>query len=313
MKKILQKIEGQRLLFILITIIVVLSVKGRGNFLSILSLYRILDEITVMGILAIGMTVVMLNGSIDLSIGSVMSLAGIITILLQPYGLVIAIAGGMIVATLVGVLNGLLVVKGGINSFIATLGTMVITKGIAFVLTGSQPIKGTIKSFENIGHGYILGVPNSALFLCILYVLCIYLLKYTRFGRNDYAIGGNELSAYLAGIHVGLYRFLFFVFCSLLAGIAGIIFSSTVNGGSAIFGDQVVLIVVAAVMLGGTSLFGGRGTLIGTFQGVVILGLIERAMMIFNTTAYWQYIIRGGIILVVVIISSLTEMEESVK
>lgn len=259
------------------------------------------------------MTAVMINGSIDLSIGSVMSLVGVITILLQPYGLFVAIACGIIAGILVGVLNGLLVVKGGINSFIATLATMVITKGIALVLTGSQPAKGTIKSFENIGHGYILGIPNSAILLCVSYLLCIYILKYTRFGRNDYAIGGNETSAWLAGIDVGLNKFLFFIFCSFLAAVSGIIFSSTVNAGSAVFGDQVVLTVIAGVMFGGTSLFGGRGTLIGTFQGIIVLGLIERAMIMFNTSAYWQYVIRGGIILIVITISSLTEMNETAK
>jgi ribose/xylose/arabinose/galactoside ABC-type transport system permease subunit len=139
-----------------------------------------------------------------------------------------------------------------------------------------------------------------------------YILKYTRFGRNDYAIGGNILSARLAGINVNLFTFLYFVFCSFTAAVSGVILTSRVNTGSAVFGDNTSLIVIAAAVLGGTSLFGGKGTIVGTLQGVLILGLIERAMVTFNVDTNFQLLVRGSIILAVVVADALTSRRKLV-
>ena len=143
-------------------------------------------------------------------------------------------------------------------------------------------------------------------YLAVVYAAVWYLLKYTKFGRNDFAIGGNPLSSKLAGINVNLYTFLYFVFCSFTAALGGVVLTSRVNTGSAVFGDQTALLVIAAAVLGGTSLFGGKGSILGTIQGVLILGLIEKAMVIFNVDTNYQLLVRGAIILVVIVTDALT-------
>jgi ribose transport system permease protein len=259
------------------------------------------------------MTVLLISGSFDLSIGSVMAFTGIIIIMLQPYGFFVSILGGVIVGTLIGVLNGLLVVKGRINAFIATLGTMVIFRGLGLALTGSSPIKGTIESYKVIGQGQFFGVHYSVLYLIAMYIIVWYVLRYTKFGRNDYAIGGNAMSARLAGININLFTFLYFVFCSFTAALSGVILSSRVNTANAVFGDVTNLTVIAAAVLGGTSLFGGKGSVIGTIQGVLILGLIERAMVVFNVDTNYQLLVRGLIILIVVITDAVVSRRRQLQ
>jgi ribose transport system permease protein len=311
LKNFVNFITEQKLLVIILILILTLSAADR-SFLTIRSLYSIFDHITINGIMAAGMTVLLISGSFDLSIGSVMSFTGIIIILLQQYGMIVSIIGGLLVGICVGALNGLLVVKGRINAFIVTLGTMVIFKGFGLAITESHPVKGTIEAFQTIGHDSLLGIPLPVFYLIAAYFIVWYILKYTKFGRNDYAIGGNALSSRLAGINVNLFTFLYFVFCSFTASVSGVILTSRVNTGSAVFGDNTPLIVIAASVLGGTSLFGGKGTIVGTLQGVLILGLIERAMVIFNVDTNFQLLVRGTIILAVVIADALTVRKREV-
>jgi ribose transport system permease protein len=305
-RKIVDFITERKLLVIIILLILTLSIADR-NFLTIRSLYSIFDHLTINGVMAAGMTVLLISGSFDLSVGSVMSFTGIVIVLLQRYGMFVSILSGLIIGTSVGALNGLLVVKGKINAFIVTLGTMIIFRGLGLAVTESHPVKGSIESFQVFGQGSFLGIPLPVFYLITAYVAVWYILKYTKFGRNDYAIGGNALSSRLAGINVNLFTFLYFVFCSFSAAVSGVILTSRVNTGSAVFGDNTPLIVIAAAVLGGTSLFGGKGTIIGTLQGVLILGLIERAMVIFNVSTNFQLLVRGLIILAVVVADALTE------
>ena len=304
MKKFINSLLDQKLIIIIIILIIALSIKDR-NFFTLRSLTSILDHTTTIGIMAAGMTILLISGSFDLSVGSAMAFTGIIIIMLQPYGLFISILGGVMAGTMIGVINGLLVVKGRINAFIATLGTMVIFRGLGLALTGSSPIKGTIEAYKVIGHGQFFGINYSVLYLIATYLIVRYMLRYTKFGRSDYAIGGNVISARLAGINVNLLTFLYFVFCSFTAAISGVILSSRVNTANAIFGDGTNLTVIAAAVLGGTSLFGGKGSVIGTIQGVLILGLIERAMVVFNVDTNYQLLVRGLIILIVVVTDTL--------
>jgi len=167
-------------------------------------------------------------------------------------------------------------------------------------------VKGTIPAFAAFGQAALLGIPLPVFYLVAVYAAVWYVLRYTKFGRNDFAIGGNAVSARLAGIRVDLQTFLYFVACSFTAALAGLVLTSRVNTGSAVFGDQTPMLVIAAAVLGGTSLFGGKGTVIGTIQGVLILGLIERAMVIFNVDTNYQILLRGLIIIAVVVTDTLT-------
>jgi len=315
MNKLWQKtinfIIAQKLLFIIILMIMVLSIADR-SFLTIRSILSIFDHVIINGVMAVGMTILLISGSFDLSVGGVMAFTGVVTFLLQPYGLFISTLCGLLAGTFVGVLNGLLVVKGRINAFIVTLGTMIIFRGLGLGLSDSTPIKGRIPSFQLLGRGSILGIPNSVVILIIIYVLGWYVLKYTKFGRDDYAIGGNVLSARLAGININLNTFFYFVFCSFTAALAGLLYCSRVNTASAIFGPGIELYIIAAAVLGGTSLFGGKGGVIGTIQGVLILGMLERVMVIFNVNVNYQTLSRGLVILAVVVTDALVSRRERI-
>lgn len=302
-------IINQKLLFIIILLIIILSVVDR-SFFTFRSLTSIIDHITINGIMAAGMTMLLISGCFDLSVGAVLSFTGIITFLLQPYGIFISVIGGLAAGTGIGALNGLLVVKGKINAFIATLGSMIIFRGLGLGLSDSTPIKGRIEGFTKLGQGSILGIPNPVWILIITYIAIWYILKYTKFGRNDYAIGGNVLSARLTGINVNLNSFLYFVVVSFTAAIAGLIYCSRVNTASAVFGPGIEMWVIAAAVLGGTSLFGGKGGVIGTIQGVIILGIVERAMVVFNVDTNYQTLVRGLVILAVVITDTIVSRRQ---
>lgn len=302
--KILNFFINQKLLFIIIALIIILTVEDR-SFFTVKSLVSILDHVTIQGIMAAGMTILLISGSFDLSVGSVLAMSGIATIMLQRYGMLVSISGGLLTGVVIGAINGALVVKGKINAFIATLGTFIIFRGLGLGLTHG-PIKGTIESFPKIAQGSLFGIPNNIFFLAITYLVVWYVLKYTKFGRNDYAIGSNPLSARTAGINVNLNTFFYFVACSFAAAVAGVLLSSKVNTGNPVFGDNVPMLVIAAAVLGGTSLFGGKGGVIGTIQGVIILGLVERAMVIFNVDTNYQLLVRGSILLAVIITDAVT-------
>lgn len=308
MKKLLSKIGlfllDQKLLAILVILLAVL-VAADPYFFRPNRLMLVLEHITVNGIMAVGMTVLMISGSFDLSVGSVMSLAGVVVILLQPLGVALSITAALLVGIAVGAVNGLIVAKGNVNAFIVTLGTMVALKGLALGLTKSSSIFGTSEVFNSISQGKLLFLPNMIYFLFLIFALGGFVLNHTKFGRNAYAIGGNESSAHLAGISVDLHKVLFFIICSVTASISGIVLSSRINAASAVFGDNTPLIIISAVILGGTSLFGGKGKILGTLQGILILGLIEKLMVVLNIFLYNQLLVRGSIILGVVLMDTL--------
>jgi ribose transport system permease protein len=300
-----QVLADLKLLLILVVLIVVLSVSDR-NFLSLGTLVSLFDHVAINGIMAAGMTILLISGSFDLSVGSVMAFTGIVIVLTQRFGIAASVSLGLVAGTAVGALNGLLSVKGRINAFIVTLGSMIIFRGLGLAVTNSHPIKGTIPEFAAFGQTSFLGIPLPVFYLLIVYAAVWYVLRYTKFGRNDFAIGGNALSARLAGIRVDLHTMLYFAACSFTAALAGVVLTSRVNTASAVFGDQTPMLVIAAAVLGGTSLFGGKGTVIGTIQGVLILGLIERAMVVFNVDTNYQILLRGLIIIAVVVTDTLT-------
>jgi ribose transport system permease protein len=303
-RKFARFVGDQKLLFVIVLLVLVLSLADR-SFFSFRSLTSIIDHITINGIMAAGMTVLLISGAFDLSVGAVLAFTGVVTFLLQPYGLWISVVGGLLSGTAIGALNGLLVVKGRINAFIVTLGSMIIFRGFGLGLTSSTPVKGRIEAFTHLGQGSILGVSNPVWILIVTYVVVWYVLKYTKFGRDDYAIGGNPLSARLTGIFVDTNRFFYFVFTSFTAAVAGLIYCSRVNTASAVFAPGIELFVIAAAVLGGTSLFGGKGGIIGTILGVVILGIVERAMVVFNVDTNFQLLVRGLVILGVVVADTL--------
>jgi ribose transport system permease protein len=286
----------------------------RNSFLSINSVRGLFKQVALNGIMSTGMTVLFIAGWYDLSVGSVMSFTGIVVILLQPYGIFVSVTAGIVSGLLIGLLNGLLVLKGNINTFIATMGSMVIFKGLGLGLTDSKPVKGTIAAFEKLGQGVFLGIDNQVWIMAIFFVLVWYLLKYTQFGRNSYAIGGNFTSATMAGINVKRYAISYFVLSALSATVAGILLASQANGASALYGTGIEIWIMVAVIIGGTSLAGGKGGVIGSLYGTLLLGLVERSMIMFNVDSNYQSLFRALVIIAVVvtdaIISNKERMEE---
>lgn len=303
---IIDFLKNQKLLVIIVVLVLLLYFKD-NRFLSYWSISDLFLHISVIGTMAVGMTLLMISGMLDLSVGATLSLTAVVMMLTQKFGIFSSVLLGVLSAVMIGFLNGIIVVKGRINFFIATLGTMSIAKGLALALSNSHTVVGVNKSFINLANGFILGIPIPTIILIISYLVGGYLLKYSKLGRNSYTIGGNEHSAILAGVNVNKTRTLLFMFCALTAAIAGLILSAKSNTGSANLGDNLTLIVIATVVLGGASVFGGKGSMIGTFQAAIILGLVERAMIIFNINTWYQYMIRGIIILAVVVLDTYFE------
>ncbi len=300
-KETVRALAENRLVIIVFVLVAVLTIV-RPSFARIHNLRNMLLHISTNGIMAVGMTIVLISGAFDLSVGSVMSLSGIVAIMLIPYlglglSVVLALAGG----TFCGFLNGIIITKGKVNPFIATLGTTVLIKGLCLAITNSEPISPENEMFSVIGWGTAAGVPNPVIVMVVVFAAGALLLKYTDLGRNVYAIGGNEFSCRLAGINVNKYKTIYFTLCAFFASIAGIIVSSRANIGSAVLGDNVSLIVIALVVLGGTSLSGGKGTILGTVLGLLIFGLIDNGMVQIGIYSYYQFIVRGTIILFVIL------------
>ena len=273
------------------------------NFLTVRNLLTILVQISVVGILAIGQTYVMLTAGIDLSIGGILGLSGVICALILtqttfpiPVAFVIAAIAGL----LCGLLNGFLITKIKIPPFIATLGTMSVTRGAALVLTGGIAIYNLPEGFEWIGRGTIAGIPFPILLMIAITIMMSMLLHRTTLGRYAKAIGGNDEAAWMSGVPVQRTLMKVYGICGLLAGIAGVVQASRVVTGQPNAGLGYELDAIAAAVIGGTSLFGGVGTVWGSLIGAALMGVIRNGCNLLNITAFWQQIVIGAIIWIAV-------------
>jgi len=302
--KFLKIASNNRIFLILLFLIIVISIADI-SFLSITNILNLLTHIAINGIIALAMSILLISGSFDLSVGSVLSISGIIAIILQSrFGLITSIIIAILAGCLIGLINGLIVTYGKINAFITTLGMMIIIKGLALTISNGFPVINSIEKFKIIGLGQIFLIPYPIIYFIIFILIFLFIMKWTTFGRNVYAIGGNELGAKLSGININLYKILYFVLSGFCASISGIILSSRLNTGSAIFGDNTPLIVISAVILGGISLEGGVGTIFGTILGISIIGVVENGMELLNIVSYYQLIIRGSVLVIVVLIDA---------
>ena len=273
------------------------------NFLNVRNLLTILVQIAVVGILAIGQTYVMLTAGIDLSIGGILGLSGVICALLLttaglsiPFAFILASIAGL----LCGLLNGLLITKIRIPPFIATLGTMSVTRGVALVLTGGVAVYNLPEGFDWIGRGTLFGIPFPVLLMISITITMSILLHRTTLGRYAKAIGGNEEAAWMSGVPVQRTLMKVYGICGLLAGVAGVVQASRVVTGQPTAGLGYELDAIAAAVIGGTSLFGGVGTVWGSLTGAALMGVIRNGCNLLNITAFWQQIVIGSIIWIAV-------------
>lgn len=282
-------------------------------FLSAGNLINITNQIAVIAIVAIGMTLVIVGGGIDLSVGSLIALAAVIccTIIRDAAGAEQATAGGMIAAALAAVLvcgligaaSGLVITGLDIAPFIVTLATMLITSGLAYLLAQGQSVYQVPDSFVWLGRGATLArMPNAVLLMLLLYLLAHLVMKHTTFGRHLYAVGGNRDAALVSGLRVRRVLLLAYVASGALAGLGGVVMASQLKSGSATYGQMYELYVIAAVVVGGASLNGGRGRMAGTLTGALIIAVIQNGMNLANIESYTQKVVLGIIVLAAVVV-----------
>lgn len=308
MKKINLDMSNIATIGVLLFLIVILSILS-PFFLRSANLINILQQVTINAVISVGMTVVIITGGIDLSVGSVVALVGMVCAkLMKDYNfnpfLVMLI--GLIMGIVIGTINGFLVARCNLQPMIATLGTMSILRGLTLTIAQGKTISGLPGVYRWIGNAAIPGtpVPVQIVFMLLLYLLLFYWLKYRKSGRYVYAIGGNEEATRLSGINTKRYKNLAYIVCSCTAALAAIILSSKLNSAVGVAGEGYELDAVASTVIGGTSLVGGYGGVWGTLIGAVIIGVIRNGLNLLNVSAYLQRVFIGLTILIAVLIDS---------
>jgi ribose/xylose/arabinose/galactoside ABC-type transport system permease subunit len=281
-------------------------------FFTTRNILNILEQSSVVGILAAGFTIVVIVGEIDLSITSVQALAGTVAAVLIVSDNIPVVPGILLVlgvGCLAGLANAYMVVCPKIPSFIATLAMLGIAQGLAFVLTGARTVEGFPSSYETIGQGKVLGIPVPVYFALGVYVVLYLLLSQTRFGVDAYAVGGSRRAATLAGVRSGLVVTIAFVISGAVCALAGVILSSELDAGQGNFGTSNLLNAIAAVVIGGTSLNGGAGSVIGTAGGVLMISSINDGLILLGVDSFWVQVAVGLIILGAVMLDRLFKGE----
>ncbi|NOH16177.1 ribose ABC transporter permease [Clostridium cochlearium] len=301
MKEFLLKFKS---LFGLILLCVIISILT-PRFLNVSNIMNVFTQVSVNAILAIGMSFVILTGGIDLSVGSTLAISGAISasIIRATNSIFLSIIVALIIGAIIGLMNGVVVAKGKIQAFIVTLATMTILRGVTMVYTNGTPISGLSDKFMLIGNKKILGyIPVPAIITIVVLIIAWYILSQTRYGRYVYALGGNEDSARLSGINTDKIKTLVYVICGITAALSGVITTSRVGSASPNAGLGFELDAIAAVVLGGTSLAGGEGTVVGTIIGAMIIGVLNNGLNLAGVSAYYQSIVKGLVILLAVLI-----------
>jgi len=274
------------------------------RFLTFGNLKNVFTQVSVNAVIAIGMSFVILTGGIDLSVGSILAVSGAAAagIMSSSGNVFLAIIVALAIGTIIGLINGVLVSKGRIQAFIVTLATMTIFRGVTYVFTNGTPISGLGQNFSSIGNKMILGLPIPVVLMVIVFGIALYILSQTRYGRYVYALGGNEDSARLSGINTDKIKTLVYVISGAAAALSGIIVTSRIGSASPNAGVGFELDAIAAVVVGGTSLAGGEGSVVGTIIGALIIGVLNNGLNLINVSPFYQAIVKGLVILLAVMV-----------
>ncbi|WP_347040858.1 ABC transporter permease subunit [Brachybacterium nesterenkovii] len=296
------------ILFVLIALVLLMAAIA-PNFASMDNFWNIARAISINAILAAGMTFVIITAGIDLSVGSTVAVAGVVSVMVAMAGVpaVPAVLIGVAAGAIAGLINGLLVAYMALAAFIVTLASMTFLRGLGYTLTGGQPIVDGNLSFRALGSGSILGVPAPVIAMLIVYVIAWFLLEHTTYGRHVYAVGGNPEAARLAGVDVKAVVASVYVIAGACAGLAGVLFAGRVVSAQPTAGEGYELDAIAAVVLGGTSLAGGKGRIVGTFIGALILGVLTTGLILMNVPFFTQLLVKGIVIVIAVSIDSLKQ------
>jgi inositol transport system permease protein len=272
---------------------------ARPSFLNIANLINVLRQISINGILAVGVTYVLLTGGVDLSLGSVVALTGVIAAgLAHPaqQSVLLAVVAGVLAGAVCGGLNGWIVTHGRVAPFIATLGMMTAARGLALLISGGRPVSNLAPAFTRIGGGDIASVPVPILIFIAVAIVSWIFLRRMRWGRYIYAVGGNENAALAAGVKIQAVKTTAYTICGALAGVAGVVLAARITTGQPNAGIGYELDAIAAVVIGGTSLNGGVGGIAGTVLGALLIGVINNGLDLLNVSSYYQQIVKGLII-----------------
>ncbi|MGL4681098.1 MAG: ribose ABC transporter permease [Plesiomonas shigelloides] len=280
------------------------------NFFMLDNLLNILRQTSVNAIIAVGMTLVILTAGIDLSVGSVLALCGAVaaTMVGLELPVYVVIPAALALGAALGGISGVIIAKGKVQAFIATLVTMTLLRGATLVYTDGRPVStgfsDAADSFAWLGTGYLFGIPVPIWLMALVFIAAWYMLNHTRMGRYIYALGGNEAATRLSGINVDRVKIAVYALCGLLAALAGLIVTSRLSSAQPTAGTGYELDAIAAVVLGGTSLAGGKGRIMGTLIGALIIGFLNNALNLLDVSSYYQMIAKAVVILLAVLVDN---------
>lgn len=306
-------------LFLLCLVISLLSDK----FFTVDNGWNVLRQISVNICISTGMTLVVLTAGIDLSVGSVLAFCGALTAGLLKSGIAIpslnlyigftllgAIIAGLIAGSLLGAFNGWAITRFRVPPFVATLAMLAMARGFTMLWTAGFPVSALGADFTYIGTGWFLGIPVPVWITAVIVLMAMLVTRKTRLGRHIYAVGGNEGAARLSGISVGRVKVIAYMIAGLLAAVGGIMVTARLDSAQPNAGESYELDSIAAVVIGGTSLSGGRGTVLGTVQGAMIIGVLNNGLVLLNVSPFWQQVVKGAVILLAVVIDKSNKEKE---
>lgn len=323
MKPLPERIKLQNLqsVIALVVMCIALSILS-DRFLTSENAWNVMRQISVNLIISVGMTLVIITGGIDLSVGSILAFSGAFAAGMVKYGaelpglnLYVAfsltgiILGGLLVGSFLGWFNGIAITRFKVPPFVATLAMLTIARGLTMLWTGGFPITGLGDNMAFIGTGWFLGIPMPVWISAIVIIGAVVLTKKTKLGRQIYAIGGNETAARLSGLKIQRIKVIVYTIAGGLAALGGIIVTSRLDSAQPNAGMGFELDSIAAVVIGGTSLSGGKGTILGTLQGALIIGILNNGLVLLNVSPFWQQVIKGLVILLAVVIEKFNTRE----
>jgi len=273
-------------------------------FLTVSNLLNIAQQTSINAIIAVGMTFVIITAGIDLSVGSILAFSGVVLAGVLRIGLPfpLAILAGLGIGLCCGLVNGLLVTYGRLPPFISTLGMMSVARGAALLFSQGRPISGFSENFRFLATGEIFHIPTPVILMIVVYIIAHFVLTRTKLGRYTYAIGGNEEAAILSGVNVKFYKAMVYGLCGMLSGLAAIILTARLNSAQPIAGIMYELDAIAATVIGGTSLMGGEGTIVGTLIGALIMGVLRNGLNLLGVSSFIQQIVIGSVIIIAVLV-----------
>lgn len=300
--EIVKKIFNKYAIYIVLLALVIFFSIASDVFLSFENIMNVLRQVSVVGIVAVGMTFVILTGGIDLSVGTVIAVTGVVTAQLMVNGVhpILAILASIGIAIVIGIFNAFFTHEFKLNPMIVTLGVMTILKGVSYIVTGGLPVYGFSEEFKIIGQGYIGPVPIPIIIMLVCFAIGYFILNYTSFGTAVYGLGGNEEAVRLAGINIRKTKYGVFVICAILSAIAGIVLLSRVNNAQPNAGIGYEMDVITGVVLGGVSMSGGEGKITGVFVGILVMAVLANGMLLMGISEYFQWVVKGSVMLLAI-------------